>query len=210
MERDHGTDTAFFGALLTTRACQGAKGQLLTMGRHTGVKNRSQRQNVAIPDMTIGKFITKGSSMRKNKRIKWKKLDNNAPVLFNRETVIDGEKRKETSASSVRICKDSSGGITVSFPYDPSTIEKIKSVKGYRWHPDRKLWSVPCSDESLEKVLKALAGKNIHLDQTLELEPPFLIDKTRKMIQAGHYSRKSEKSYIGWVRSSHDALCSLA
>ena len=71
MERDHGTDTAVFGVLLSTRACQDAKGQLLIMGRHTGVKYRSQQQNAAL----IGKVITNWKSH--HKRFKHEKKEKN-------------------------------------------------------------------------------------------------------------------------------------
>ena len=110
--------------------------------------------------------------MRKKKRIKWKKLDKDTPVHSTCDTVLDGNERKGTSTLHVKICKDSSGRITASFPYDPQIIKNVKSVQGYRWHPDRKVWSFPYSDESFDKVLKVFAGKNIRSDQIVQLEPP--------------------------------------
>lgn len=36
--------------------------------------------------------------------------------------------------------------IVIKFPYNPDYIAKIKAVKGYRWHPDKRYWSIPYSE----------------------------------------------------------------
>jgi hypothetical protein len=38
----------------------------------------------------------------------------------------------------IQISNDPSGRITVSFPYDPLLVEKVKSIDGRRWHPVEK------------------------------------------------------------------------
>lgn len=54
----------------------------------------------------------------------------------------------------VNVNKDMSGRITVAFPYDPSRVAKVKTIEGYKWHPEKKHWSFPDSDKILEKILK--------------------------------------------------------
>ncbi|RLG32272.1 hypothetical protein DRN97_07750 [Methanosarcinales archaeon] len=45
--------------------------------------------------------------------------------------------------------------IKISFPYNPDYITKIKILKGYRWHPEKKYWSIPSSElEILISVFK--------------------------------------------------------
>lgn len=36
--------------------------------------------------------------------------------------------------------------IKISFPYILDYITKIKTIEGYRWHPEEKCWSVPYSE----------------------------------------------------------------
>jgi len=36
----------------------------------------------------------------------------------------------------IKIEKGVNDKIIVRFPYEPSYVEKIKSIKGYRWHPE--------------------------------------------------------------------------
>lgn len=63
--------------------------------------------------------------------------------------------RQVNFMASVRIYKDTQQGkIVVAFSYDPKFVAKVKSIVGYRWHPDRKYWSFPNSDGTLAKILK--------------------------------------------------------
>ena len=41
----------------------------------------------------------------------------------------------------IRIKKNSGGKMPVLFPYNSDYISKVKSIKGYRWHPEEKCWS---------------------------------------------------------------------
>ncbi|MGC8928783.1 MAG: tyrosine-type recombinase/integrase, partial [Myxococcota bacterium] len=60
------------------------------------------------------------------------------------------------------------GFIKVSFPYNPDYVEKIKTIKGHRWHPQEKYWSFSNSDGILEKILKVFEGEKIHIDPNLK------------------------------------------
>jgi hypothetical protein len=40
--------------------------------------------------------------------------------------------------AEIKIGRGAANRITVSFPYNPERIAKIKSIKGYRWHPEEK------------------------------------------------------------------------
>ncbi|MBM4137401.1 MAG: integrase [Nitrospira sp.] len=72
----------------------------------------------------------------------------------------------------VKVCKDVSGRITVSFLYDPQLVEKVKTIEGRKWHKDEKYWSFPDNDETLEKIIKAFEGEEIHIDPILQAKLP--------------------------------------
>jgi site-specific recombinase XerD len=74
----------------------------------------------------------------------------------------------------IHISKDETGRLTVSFPYNPLFVKKIKTIPGYKWHPAEKNWSFPNSDETLEKIFKAFSGEEIQLDPALQVSTPVI------------------------------------
>ena len=74
----------------------------------------------------------------------------------------------------IKILKDRKKNLVVSFPYSPRFLEKIKSIKGHRWHPEGNPpysvadWSFPNSNGTLEKILEVFEGKKICVDPALK------------------------------------------
>lgn len=75
----------------------------------------------------------------------------------------------------VTTSKESSGRITINFPYNPLKVEKIKTVSHHRWHPEEKHWSFPNTDGTLEKILKVFEGEKIHINPELQAKLHFLV-----------------------------------
>ena len=48
-----------------------------------------------------------------------------------------------TVAPVVRQISLNGTGFLVNFSYDAALVSRVKSVRGARWNPDRKVWSVP-------------------------------------------------------------------
>ena len=44
------------------------------------------------------------------------------------------------------------GHLLVFFPYHPDTVERIKSIAGRRWHPEKKCWSIPYTSAALDQL----------------------------------------------------------
>jgi hypothetical protein len=70
--------------------------------------------------------------------------------------------------TGVNLSKDISGRITVVFHYNLLFIERVKTIPGHRWHSDKKHWSFPNTNDTLEKILKAFKGEEIHIDLSLQ------------------------------------------
>jgi hypothetical protein len=47
-------------------------------------------------------------------------------------------------------------------------VGKVKTIPGHRWHPDKKYWSFPNTNGTLEKILKAFEGEKIHIDPAIQ------------------------------------------
>lgn len=74
----------------------------------------------------------------------------------------------------VNISKESSGRLTVTFPYALRLVEKVKTTDGRKWHKDKRYWSFPDSNVTLEKILEVFKGEEIYVSselQTQRLEP---------------------------------------
>jgi len=83
-------------------------------------------------------------------------------------------------------------GIAVRFPYNPDYVAKIKTIKGHKWCPEEKHWSIPCSE--FEKFLSVFDGEKLEID-------PFLwLDKLEKDLVARKYSTKTIKLYVHYNR----------
>jgi len=68
----------------------------------------------------------------------------------------------------IKILKDKENNLVVSFPYNPQFVEKVKTIKGHRWHPEEKCWSFPSSNGTLEKILEVFEGEKIYIDPFLK------------------------------------------
>jgi site-specific recombinase XerD len=87
----------------------------------------------------------------------------------------------------IEVRKDE-GRIKVSFPYNPDYIAKIKTIGGYRWHPEEKYWSIPSSE--FERLLSVFNGEK------LDIDPSVWLDGLEKELTARRYSPRTTKAYL--------------
>jgi len=78
--------------------------------------------------------------------------------------------------------------IKIACPYNPNHITKIKTIKGYRWHPEGKYWTVPYSE--IENLLPIFGGENIIID------PDIYLEGLKKELMVRKYSQKTIKLYL--------------
>ena len=89
---------------------------------------------------------------------------------------------------AIEIERENSGRLKISLPYNPDYIAKIKAIEGYRWHPQGKYWSLPCSE--LGTVLSTFDGEKVVID------PSIYVDVLKKELASGKYSPRTIKLYI--------------
>ncbi|MEA2075124.1 MAG: site-specific tyrosine recombinase/integron integrase [Euryarchaeota archaeon] len=97
-------------------------------------------------------------------------------------------------------------GIEISFSYNPDYITKIKTIEGYRWHPEGRYWSVPTDNNTLQKILYLFEGEEIRLDPALQLNTiksegraldyEQMIEVVKKELELRGYSQKTSKAYL--------------
>lgn len=81
-----------------------------------------------------------------------------------------------------------SNRITVKFPYNPDHITKIKTIEGYRWHPEERWWSVPYSD--LDRLISVFDGEK------LDIDPVVWLSELEKELTTRRYSPRTIKAYL--------------
>ncbi len=112
----------------------------------------------------------------------------------------------------VKVGKDVSGRIKVSFSYDSQLVAKVKTIEGRKWHKDKRYWSFPDTDGTIEKILKAFEGEKIHLDPALQVKLPTAViasdevlkqsrfEDLRREVVSRKYSYKTVKGYLYYNR----------
>lgn len=90
--------------------------------------------------------------------------------------------------------------LLVSFDYSSEKIAKVKTIKGYKWDPHKKIWTVPFTDENLNnlKMLFNNEIKNINIEENIMNKQ--LIAKMEEEIKLKGYSLKTKKAYINHIR----------
>ena len=43
----------------------------------------------------------------------------------------------------IKVKKANENRVKINFSYNPDYIKKIKTINGYKWHPEEKYWSIP-------------------------------------------------------------------
>ena len=74
----------------------------------------------------------------------------------------------KSGRNGVTIDKEAPGTLKITFAYTPLLAEKVRTIKGRKWHSEEKYWSVPYSEGTVEKILKIFEGVELHLDPALK------------------------------------------
>lgn len=108
---------------------------------------------------------------------------------------------------TVHIRKGDDGRLIVEFLYSIERVEKIKAVPGRRWHPEKKLWSVPDTDESIAVMSTVFCGENLiglsdanYSLSNITNDDITSLEKLKDELKLRGYSSKTIKNYCGHLR----------
>ena len=72
-------------------------------------------------------------------------------------------------------------------------VSKIKTIKGARWHPDKRYWTIDDNEQNIKQLMALFS-----LDQSLT--GPELLEKVLTELKLVGYSLKTRKVYIHHVQ----------
>lgn len=111
----------------------------------------------------------------------------------------------------ISIFSENDEKILVKLPYCEERIKQIKKIQGYRWHIDKKYWSIPYSEENV--LLLAGIFSDCISDSKLHLSDEFKelilnqygvdserLSKIEEELKLKGYSWHTRKAYLGHIK----------
>ncbi len=125
----------------------------------------------------------------------------------------------QLSKGEINIFLNSVNRIAAAFPYNEHYINQLKTINGYRWHPDEKQWSVPFTIENAQRIIKIFDVEKLSIDYKLknrlyqsnektaeklpQLHQVVINDLTElcRTMRLKNYSYKTIKAYLSCIRT---------
>ena len=100
--------------------------------------------------------------------------------------------------------------LIVRFPYSKEAVDKIHLIKGRKWHPEGKFWTVPADSNTKMLIKKLFRGETTDSSQLANItdksDKKAIVDEYAVLLRFEEelrlkgYSPKTIKSYVGHVR----------
>jgi hypothetical protein len=100
----------------------------------------------------------------------------------------------DTKHSRIFVQEKNPDTLTVSFPYNPETVEKIKTIQERKWNKNKKHWELPNNADTFSLLKK-------HFYSRLALDVSPYIKKIEKELTIRNYSQNTIKNYTASVKS---------
>lgn len=101
---------------------------------------------------------------------------------------------------SVKVSK-SEDHLVIKFDYSLDRIGKIKSIKGYRWNPHKKEWTLPFIEDNIKRLKELFKNEQLILDFIAITKNDGIINLVEEdQLKLKGYSSKTRKSYLNHLK----------
>jgi integrase len=121
--------------------------------------------------------------------------------------------RQENMGDRVRVGQGEPGRLIVRFPYSVERVEKVKTIRGRRWNPIEKFWTVPDTAEMPERLRALFAEEEADVKTSPALEGPeaaatpapvqapsgSILERVQEAVRVRHYSPRTAEIYVAWI-----------
>lgn len=107
--------------------------------------------------------------------------------------------KKRGIAMAINISKHNDE-LVIAFEYSPVRIAKIKSIRGHIWNANKKVWTVPFSEENLKHLKELFKNEQKNIDFEENLYNKKLLKLMDDEIKLKGYSFKTRKAYIEQIK----------
>jgi len=76
----------------------------------------------------------------------------------------------------IKVKKANENRVKINFSYNPDYIKKIKTINGYKWHPEEKYWSIPLNNDIFNKLESLFGSEKLDIESSLQIHS----SKTKK------------------------------
>ncbi|MDX6769994.1 MAG: integron integrase [Elusimicrobiota bacterium] len=106
----------------------------------------------------------------------------------------------------ITVSRTPDGRVRLQVPYSPDNLAAVKTLPGRRWDAMGKVWSLPDEPGLRQRLEHAFAGRRL-LWTDEDASPPIPpttdsspLEKANAAMRARHFSPKTVKSYLAWIR----------
>jgi len=103
----------------------------------------------------------------------------------------------------VTISGNQNGRLIVKFPYERTLVDAVKAIPGRSWNPEKKVWTLPDTQEHVDRLLDSLWASGLFTVHDDALDPDLsmvaLMDRLGQALRARHYSPRTEQAYCHWT-----------
>jgi len=87
--------------------------------------------------------------------------------------------------ATIQVITGESGRLIVQFPYSSERVAAIKSVPGRQWHPKEKHWTVPHTQDAVERMQTSFTADRLVIAASIQAASPQLpVKQVSKLVTA--------------------------
>jgi hypothetical protein len=93
--------------------------------------------------------------------------------------------------------------LIVTFSDTPERVEKIKTIPGKWWHPEKKHWTVPATEGIVERLVSLFEDEHVEVDPALHQDWEAIrriLGGVENELTLRRYSPRTHEAYLGHLK----------
>ncbi|MBL7162530.1 MAG: tyrosine-type recombinase/integrase [Anaerolineales bacterium] len=104
---------------------------------------------------------------------------------------------------TIHITNGENERLVLQFRYSPERVATVKRIPGREWHPQQKVWSVPYSQDAIEKIQEQFLGDRVVVAESVRAASPELSSDQVKLVVAALDEELTLREYSPNTRANY-------